>query len=173
VEHASHEPLSLWLVPADAERETLAGLIRELAGREGTPAFEPHLTLLGGLRLAAEDARARADHLRRGLRALRLSFRGLAWTDDYYRCLFAEVERTEELQAARDAAERAFAARPDERFVPHLSLLYAHLPAERKQALAAEVWPRLGGGFTSRALVLTATGGDPPAWRALVRHALV
>jgi hypothetical protein len=49
---------SLWLVPEEPEREPLARIIAGEATARGTPAWVPHITLLGMLRggRAADDA---------------------------------------------------------------------------------------------------------------------
>lgn len=40
---------SIWLVPEEAAGNKLEGVIQEYATQLGTPAFAPHMTLLGGI----------------------------------------------------------------------------------------------------------------------------
>src|SRR5262245_25437914 len=72
------ERCSLWLVPAGAPARRLAALIDRLARRCGSPRFEPHVTLLGGLRRGPASGTAALERLaaaiaKRGPFAVRLA----------------------------------------------------------------------------------------------------
>lgn len=159
--------VSLWLVPEGAVQERLGLLIAELARRHGTPRFEPHVTLLGGLVLPEAEVLASAQGLARrlGRPCIQLTVPDLS--EEYFRCLFVRVEETKSLLAAHALAAQAFGrgARPP--FVPHLSLLYGHLtPAAKREALS-ELAGRFGIGFEARHLQVVRTEGPPADWRVL------
>ena len=89
MERWSHHPSKTFRsgVPA-APRCRAGGLIAELAGREGLPPSS--ITSRCSSVCGSRGGGARGHRLRRGLRALRISF-AAGLHDDYYRCLFAEV----------------------------------------------------------------------------------
>jgi 2'-5' RNA ligase len=159
--------ISLWLAPESAGRERLGRLIAELAGRLGTPPFEPHVTLLGGLTLDESQVRARCRHLARRILALPLRFRGIEGTDEYFRCLYLRVSETDDLLAAHNRAREEFGLRQELPFVPHLSLLYGHVPPATREALIAELQAQVPPGFLADRLEVVRTEGPPGDWRRL------
>src|SRR5205814_8683705 len=68
--------ISLWLAPGARARLRLRRLIAELAREHGSPVFEPHVTLLPGLRLPADELRAGARELAERFTALPLEVLG-------------------------------------------------------------------------------------------------
>src|SRR5262245_35383966 len=84
---------TLWLMPQEGESQRrLADLIASLAQRLGTPRFEPHLTLLGGLEGSEADIVERTGALARMLRPIELHLHAIEGSDEYFRCVFVTVE---------------------------------------------------------------------------------
>jgi len=164
--------LSLWLVPTGAAHERAARLIRELSDRLGTPRFEPHLTLLGGLGRARADAERQAALAAGRLRPFTVRLTRVGQRAEYFRSLFVEAARTPELLEARAVAEEAFGAPRGAAFAPHLSLLYSRLSRPQKEPLLAEVGREWHAEFRAEALHLFSTAGDPPHWHAVARFPL-
>ncbi len=124
--------IAFWLLPAPAERAVFAALIRDFAQRCDGPVFEPHLTLGGG----ELEVKLASEMFAKLLPAapLALEIEQIGWSAEYTKTLFVGFRRT----AAVDALSRASGGGGEE-FQPHLSLLYAHLPAARKAELASEI----------------------------------
>jgi 2'-5' RNA ligase len=160
---------SLWLVPEGAVRRRLAALIASLARRFGGPVFEPHVTLLAGVREAERDVVARSDEMRRGSSALPLRFTGLETADTYFRALYLRVETSAPLLDLRQAARATFARGDDPPYVPHLSLAYGAPPPA---AVVAGVRPRAPDGFEARALDVYSTEGPVESWHRVRRFRL-
>ena len=99
--------ISLWLLPEPGVREGLAHAIDTLAGRLGTPRFEPHLTLLGAIERPEAEVLARVRDLAAICPPLELSVLGLDGADDPFRCLFLRLSATPTLQQLREAARAA------------------------------------------------------------------
>lgn len=169
---ASGRKISLWLVPEGEAGARLRALIDRLALRHGTPAFEPHLTLLGGLEGPEAETRPPAGEVAARLRPFLVRLGALRHRDEYYRSLFAEAQKSPELLSARRAAEEAFGRAPDPHFLPHVSLLYGDVPASAKEALIAEIGPELRVTFRAEALFVVATDGEPADWRPVARQPL-
>ena len=164
--------VSLWLVPGGAVREHLAQVIAELARRYGTQAFEPHVTLLGGLALPEREVLARARRLAPRLSALPVPLTTLDGSDEYFRCLFLRVEETEELLTAHALASEAFGCAPGAPLKPHLSLLYGRLTSDARRTVLAELAGRPPESFVAHRLQVVRTEGAPAEWRPLAAHTL-
>lgn len=166
-----HPRTALWLVPEDALLGHLAGVIDDLARLWKTPRFEPHVTLLAGLRLEAAEIEARAGALARGLQPLDVTFARIASRPEYYRALFAEVEGAD-LPSLHARAAAALGVEADPDFLPHLSLLYGDLSTEAKAAIVKRLGPRLDVPGRLARLDVMRTEGTPASWVRLARMPL-
>jgi len=147
----------------------IIGLMGRLRERGGGPAFEPHVTLLGGIEADATEAAGKLEGLAARIRPFTLELGRLDWREERFRCLFAVVEPSAELAAARRAALEAFGVAPAEPYEPHLSLLYGELDAAVKRELAAAAGGRLDISFEAVAVELVNTSRSIPVerWRTL------
>jgi 2'-5' RNA ligase len=153
---------SIWLMPPGELHERLSGLIATLGRRLGTPVFEPHVTLLGGIEQPRETVLASAASLAEGLRPFEVRLGGADHRPEYFRCVFLTAEG-DALRAAHARAKEAFGRR-HELFEPHLSLVYGDLPAGRREALLTEIGAGFDSTFEVRALSVYSTAGEPAAW---------
>lgn len=119
---------ALWLLPAPAEREHFASVIRELAAPLGAPIFEPHLTLRGAISTRAEALQL----LAKLPRAERFEFQieGIHFSERYTQTLFVRFHLDDELRRLREAVGA------ESEFDPHISLLYQEMPLAAKAELA-------------------------------------
>jgi 2'-5' RNA ligase len=163
---------SLWLLLPRPAQERFQALIATLSARLGTPAFEPHITLLGGLTGAEEDLRQRTRALACAIKSFEVRLLEAAWLDEYYRCLFVEVALSRALHAAHEAAGRHFDRRLDAGFYPHLSLVYGNLEEKEKEAILDDIGRYFDESIHIENLALYDTGGQPPVWRCVERRRL-
>jgi 2'-5' RNA ligase len=166
-----HPRTALWLAPDPALRERLAGIIDDLARLWRTPRFEPHVTLLAGLRLEAAEIREHAEALARGLQPLDVTFTRVTCRPEYHRAVFVEVEGGD-LHSAHAGAAAALAAAPDPDYLPHLSLLYGNLSPEAKDAILKRVGPRWDVPGRLERLEVVRTEGAPASWIRLAAFPL-
>lgn len=165
--------ISGWLVPEGDVRERLGALIAELSRRHGTPSFEPHVTLFGGIVGGEVEILERGARLAAALRPFAIRLMALGRSDEYFRCLFLEAERSPELLAAHERASGLFGARDSAPFLPHLSLVYGRLGAEEaSEAVEALRSLALPLDFEARRLEVHRTEGAVPEWRRLAVHPL-
>ena len=151
----------LWLKPSGEVRDRLAALIQQLAGQLGTPAFEPHVTLLGSLVGTEPDHLRRADQLARQLRVFKVAPTEPGYLAEHFRCLFMLITQTPAIMGANAVARRIFGGPPDN-YMPHLSLVYGSLPQARKKEII-EVLPNdVRTSFEVRAVRLVKAGSDDP-----------
>lgn len=162
---------ALWLVPEDAMRERLAGIIGDLARLWRTPRFEAHVTLLAGVRLDASEIREHAGALARSMQPLDVNFTRVGSRPEYHQALFVEVDGGD-LRSAHGRAASAMGMAPDPDYQPHLSLLYGNLSPEAKKAIVK----RLGGRWDVPArlerLEVMRTEGAPASWIRLASFPL-
>jgi 2'-5' RNA ligase len=158
---------SLWLVPEEPIRAQLSETIRRLALRLGTPAFEPHVTLLGGLLRPEAEVVSKAEALARLVPRLELRVSGVEGRDEYFRCLFLRVEDDPALLDAHSRALAVFGRAADRPLLPHLSLVYGRLGDEEKRTLIAEI--DSSPSFEVAALEVHETEGPPVRWHRAAR----
>jgi 2'-5' RNA ligase len=158
---------SLWLLLPREAHARFQAIIARLSAQLGTPAFEPHITLLGGLSGAEEDLRQRTRVLACAIKPFEARLLKVAWLDDYYRCLFVEVVPSRALHAAHEAAGRQFDRHLGTRFYPHLSLVYGELEKKEKE----KILDNIGRSFDESAcidnLALYDISGPPSVWRCV------
>lgn len=161
--------MSLWLVPPPDVRRGLARRIDELALRHGTPRFEPHVTLLAGIEAEGGQVAAESRGLvgRLGPVGLRLTRAG--GRDEFFRCVFLEVEPEPALVEAHRRARERFGRDAEPPFFPHLSLVYGRLDSDAKAALLQELEQDAGWRVASSASALwvVLTEGTVEEWRTL------
>ena len=158
---------SLWLMPPPAIGARLAALIQDLSARYGTPAFEPHITLLGGIGGGEKDIAARSAHLAAATPPLPLRLTTVDQRAEYFQCLFVHVAGTDALARASALARTLFDRTRDPEYMPHLSLMYGEFDPAAKAAIVAEIGARLDLEFVADRLALYATGDRLQDWRAI------
>jgi hypothetical protein len=97
-----------------------------------------------------------------------LSVERLVHRSEFFRCLVLELAAPEPVLALRRRLGPPLGRRPEEAAWPHLSLLYAELPAAEREALCREVGQpaRLQTPIRFDALALVAPRSDDTAdWR--------
>lgn len=163
--------LSLWLCPEDPVQARLEDLIETLAARLGTRTFAPHVTLVGGLSIPEAAARAACGTLAARIPPLRVRSAGLSESDRFFRCIVVELERTPELESARQVASTALGVPPSP-FFPHVSLVYGRLAISERRALIRSLAARpdlAGLDLDLSTLELVLTAGPTSAWKRLDR----
>ncbi len=161
---------SLWLLLPREVHERFQALIAKLSARLGTPLFEPHITLLGGLTGTEKDLRRRTRALAAAIESFEIRLLAAAGLDEYYRCLFVEVALSRALHAAREAARQVFDQRLDADFYPHLSFVYGNLEEKEKEKILDDIGRHFDENLRVVELGLYDTSG--PVWRCVERRRL-
>jgi 2'-5' RNA ligase len=159
-------------MPTGETRQRLAGAILDLSREYATPTFAPHVTLAGGIVGPAREAAAKMRDLARRIPPFIVRLTGVDGLDEYFRCLFVRVATTHPIMAANKAAREVFRLEQQPIFMPHLSLLYGHLPSSVKGEVVASLGRRFELEFKVSALHLYLTRGAPQAWRRVASFGL-
>lgn len=154
--------LAIWLLPAEPERSSLGTVIARLARQWDTPEFEPHVTVISGIRLPAGRAMTLLAEATGETASFRLAPAALAHTPARFQCLFLTFADPRPVLELRARLVPAFGllgvAFPE----PHLSLLYAVLAEEARQLAAAQV--TMPGPFLAAELALVAPAAGESSW---------
>jgi len=161
---------ALWLLLPREAHARFQALIARLSERLGTPVFEPHITLLGGLSGSGKELCQRTRALAVAIEPLEVRLHEAASLDEYYRCLFVEVAPSRALQDAHAAAGQVFDQRSNAGFYPHLSLVYGNLEEKEKATVLNEIGRHFDESIRIEQLALYDTSG--PVWRCVERVGL-
>lgn len=156
---------ALWLMPEGDLYRRLAGTILELGREHSTPAFEPHVTLLGRITGAERGVISKSAELATWIRPFTVWLTRPDYLEEYFRCFFLRVTATGPIVKAHRAAKEVFGLRESAGFMPHLSLIYGHLDSGRKERMAVDLGRRFDAKFKVRSLHLYLIRGEPGAWR--------
>jgi 2'-5' RNA ligase len=134
-------PISVWLVPALPERETLRTVITELSATFGAPAFDPHVTLYNA-DIPTEKQSAimeRLGEIAAEFAVFELKSGEVRHTENFFKTVFIQIEPDKTLEKLQSTIAKPLKAHGDYEFDPHLSLIYKDMPDDSKAALAQTV----------------------------------
>ncbi len=157
---------ALWLMPEKPLFSRLAREIVRLSQQLSTPRFEPHITLLGRIILPEEKVLGRSRRLAGCLRPFRIELADIDHLDEFFRCLFVTVRPVESILRAHRAACRVFALQRAP-YMPHVSLVYGKLPADRRKEIARGLSLPPGQAFDVRKMALYRVNGPVHQWKCI------
>jgi 2'-5' RNA ligase len=172
---------SLWLQPEGEQYEKLRNLIENISKSESSPAFEPHVTLLGELSGDLDDILEKTKKLATEHSPFKIKLtildsmtprEALIFTSDksrYFRCLFIRVERSEELVKINSDTAHAFGIEQRGPFVPHLSVMYGSLDQISKRRIISAVGSEYNIPLEIGRITICKTQGKPEDWK-IVEH---
>ena len=152
---------SLWFKPTGRAYDVLVRTIRELAHELAAPLFEPHVTLLGQLDGTEQDHVRRSEELAGQLQPFQIILIDPSYRNEYFQCLFMRVQQTPAAMSTHALARRVF-HRPEDTYMPHLSLLYGVFPDRRKSEVIDRLQPDVRTSFEASAFYLIRAGSDDP-----------
>jgi 2'-5' RNA ligase len=170
--HQKSSHYSLWFMPTGEVRHRLAGTIFDLSREYAAPAFEPHVTLAGGIMGPAREVASKMADLARRIPPFTVRLTAVDGLDEYFRCLFVRVATTYPIMKANKAAREVFSLAKQPAFMPHLSLLYGNLPSSVKEGIVASLARRFELEFKVSALHLYRIKGAVQAWRRVASFGL-
>jgi 2'-5' RNA ligase len=155
----------LWLTPAESALRELQTLIDSLAKEYGGPSFEPHITLLSRLAGSAAEIETSVAELADCFVPLSVRCPTLGWSDEYYRCLYLNVEGDTALVSVYDRASARIPHALSKDFQPHISIAYGNLTESTKLEIAAALDGRYPTTLVVDRLSLYHAPGGPETWR--------
>lgn len=157
---------ALWLMPEKPMFSRLSREISRLSRQLSTPRFEPHITLLSRIMLPGEKVLGKSAGVARCLRPFRIELADIDGLDEFFRCLFVTVRPVEPILRARRAACRVFACQWAP-YMPHVSLVYGKLPADKRKEIAGGLSLPSGEAFYVRKMALYRVSGPVRQWKRI------
>lgn len=164
---ASSEKYSLWLRPFGDIAFSIQQRINKLSEKYDSPSFEPHVTLLSGLRYGETELIHLTKTLASGLKPFDILLTKAGYRDKYYQSLYVHVKKSEELMKAYQTALQLFDIDEQEEFIPHLSLMYGDFSQEEKERILSVMGREFHIRFEVHSLLLVKTEGYPDEWEKI------
>lgn len=164
---ASSDKYSLWLRPFGDIAFRIQQRINKLSDQYDTPSFEPHVTLLSGLRYGETELIQLTETLAGALSPFELLLTKAGYRDKFYQSLFVHIKKSDELMNAYNTALQLFGREADEEFIPHLSLMYGDLSQKEKERILSVMGREFHIRFEVHSLLLVKTEGKPDEWKKI------
>ncbi|KAF5810807.1 putative cyclic phosphodiesterase, 2',3'-cyclic-nucleotide 3'-phosphodiesterase [Helianthus annuus] len=124
---------SVWALPPEHVSERVKKLMVALRSEFSGPEFEPHVTVVGAIRLTEDDARDKLNKASEGLKAYNATVEKVATGTFFYQCVFLLLHPTTEVMETGAHCWAHFGYKSPTPYMPHLSILYADLTEEEKK----------------------------------------
>lgn len=159
---------SIWLLfEFDHERE-FQKLIDELSSKFHTPSFKPHITLVPGIEKDEAFLVEKLSEVIHYLNEFYVKCIDICYNNEFYRSLFVELEKSEDLINAFELVKKSFDLKIDvQNFTPHISLIYSHLDDITKIEICNQLKPKILENILINRLALYKTIGKPSEWKLI------
>ncbi|KAL1555942.1 cyclic phosphodiesterase-like [Salvia divinorum] len=124
---------SVWALPPEELKPRLKRLMSGLRSEFGGPEFEPHVTVLGAIKLTESEARGMFQKACEGVKPYAATVDRVATGTFFYQCVFLLLRPTPEVVEASAHSCAQFGFKSSTPYIPHLSLLYGDLTDEEKK----------------------------------------
>ncbi|GJM98899.1 hypothetical protein PR202_ga15951 [Eleusine coracana subsp. coracana] len=136
LDQSPEEAYSVWALPPEPVRGRLRRLMAGLCAVHGGPVFEPHVTVVGAVRLRRSAAIEALRAASAGVRPYTVRVTG---GSGFYNRGCLVLEPTPEVISASDHCCSHFGYQRSTSYKPHLSLTYGDRAEEREAALRKKV----------------------------------
>ncbi|XP_051116679.1 cyclic phosphodiesterase-like [Andrographis paniculata] len=130
---AKGDVYSVWGLPPEELTPRLKRLMDGLRSEFGGPQFEPHVTIVGAIRLTESEAREKLRTACEALKAYTATVDRVATGTFFYQCVFLLLHPTPQVVEASAHCCSHFGYKSSSPYMPHLSLLYGDLSNEVKK----------------------------------------
>ena len=168
--------IAYWLIPAEPAHSFFQTAINDLARRYDAPVFEPHVTIHVGANRASE-AESAISQAARASKPIRLKPLEIGHSSQFIKTLFVQFALNPDLRQLNEIIRNAARDLSHYELNPHLSLLYAKIPAVVRHELAASInVPFSEVTFNAvkavRCISPTQNRPDVEAWRVILKEDL-
>ncbi|XP_009615094.1 cyclic phosphodiesterase [Nicotiana tabacum] len=124
---------SVWALPPEDVRVKVKKLMEGLRSEFGGPQFEPHVTVVGAIRLTEAEALDRLKKACDTVKPYSATVEKVDCGTFYYQCVYLLLHPTTEVVEASAHCCSHFGYNRTGTYMPHLSLLYGDLTDEEKK----------------------------------------
>lgn len=167
---------SVWLIPQKKDEKELSKIVKNLAQRYDSPAFIPHLTLLGGVTINFDDLKSAIDEVFENKKPFVINKTKLNQSEQFFKTIFIEFESSKTLKNIFLELSKKTDKIDLESFKPHISLIYKIMSKEEKTRIIKNL--DLEKNFTvDRVYIVSPKKGDMDFinvddWRVLYKKNL-
>lgn len=156
---------TLWISPTLKIKSILQGVIWGLSKKYGTTSFEPHMTLLGGIKVSQNQILAGTKKLASILKPFTLTLGEVSFSTTYSQSVFVRVKSSAKLMQANLLAKKIFNME-NSVFMPHISFLYGVDDMEKREKIACKIKLPAGLSFQAeKIVVMIPHSPDPKTWQ--------
>lgn len=130
---------SIWIVPEGEVGHQLQTHAEELANSNNTPHFVPHITIAANIAGEHSDVELGICMLAKKLGKFTITLDGYGYTAEEFRSLYI-LAQSPMLDTVYEETKKVFPEVADQHFqsLPHMSVLYGHIPLATKQQIIAQ-----------------------------------
>lgn len=168
------ETYSIWLVPERGSREyeELRSIIQNHSEKYSNTAFEPHVTVIGGLEADRETVKHKTEEIARKNQPVDIEFKSAHCSTTRYQCVFLLLKPTQEILEINQEAVKKFEGE-NYMYIPHLSILYGNIGISERVDLTRSLRQN---GFpdkvTANALEIVESSGSVEDWEKVESYRL-
>ena len=154
---------SIWLMPAADDAARLERIVGDLAGRFGSPRFQPHLTLVEDMERSVEDLAPLVGQVADGIAAFEAPVAEIGVSDLFFRSFYARFAAQGPLLELKRRAIDTIQPGDIAEFMPHISLAYGLAETlEKRDAIAEAENLLLGEPIRFDRVCVVASGKELP-----------
>ncbi len=154
---------SLWLRPEQSQLDDYTQIISELAHRNQTKVFPPHITLIAGISKPLELIESACESITSKSVVFEISFTEICYTEEFYKAFFIDAVLSEKLNTLYSQSVELLQLN-HQQYLPHLSLLYGNISEAKKEKLKMECDNKYPNPLTCSRLDIYNTTGEIPSW---------
>ncbi|KAL2343237.1 hypothetical protein Fmac_004522 [Flemingia macrophylla] len=124
---------SVWAIPPEDVSGRCSNLMSALRSEFGGPTFQPHITVVGAIKLAPDDALKKLRSACEAILPFRVTVDRVAAGTFFYQCVFLLLRPDPLLLETSAHCCTHFGYSNSTPYMPHLSLLYGDLSDEEKR----------------------------------------
>lgn len=118
---------ALWLMPDENTSNIFKNEIVFLSKKYGSPHFDPHLTLLGDIKLDETELIDKTKLIASNFGKISIKIKELDYSDKYFKSIFFNIELNQQLNEMNSFTKKLFRIESQEEYKPHVSLLYGNI----------------------------------------------
>lgn len=158
---------SIWLIPKGDSYKKFSSFINRLSKQYSSPVFVPHVTLIGGLYGKEESIIKKTAKLALLIKPFKIQLTKISAEQYYLKALFVKAKRTNELIGANKMARKIFRVKSEQKYMPHLSLIYGNFPKSTKNIMIKNINEDLALQFEFTSVHLFETEGKVNEWHQI------
>ena len=160
----NEEKYSLWLRPAQAQIDEFMKIISSLAHNYQSVIFPPHITLLSTCSNDLNTIKQTCEYIVDQTQDFDIPLKIIDYSDTYYRNFFIPGELSSTLVYIYEIAKKELDYKPEEQYMPHVSLFYGKLDIELKRSLKEKLKGSYPQIFNCKRIDIFNSTGKAPDW---------